>query len=86
MWGMVLFWDFLLGLLRTWNIDFGVFGGVIGLILTAAAPYRCFACGSGASLSRLGKLYFGRGYRTVLNAENAENAVVKNAISNAFKK
>jgi len=23
---MVLFWDFLLGLLRTWNIGFGVFG------------------------------------------------------------
>jgi hypothetical protein len=37
MWGMVLFWDFLLGLLRTWNISFGDFWGVIGVILTAAA-------------------------------------------------
>jgi len=67
MWGMVLFWDFLLGLLRTWNIGFGVFwGDFVGLRQAAAllaSPYRCCACGTGASLSRLGKLYFGRGYR-----------------------
>jgi len=42
MWGMVLFWDFLLGLLRTWNISFGDFVGYARpllclLRLTAAA-------------------------------------------------
>jgi len=59
--GFVLGFSFW-GLLRTWNISFCVFGVFLGvtpgrlLRLTANAE-------PGASLSRLGKLYFGRGYR-----------------------
>ena len=77
--GRCLFWGFCFGGVENLEHENGSFWGVIGFMLTANAdPVR--------SLSRLGKIYFGRGYRTVLNAENAENAVVKNAISNAFKK
>ena len=62
MWWMVLFWDFLLGVVENLEHKFWCFWGVI-LGVTLAAPYRCCACGSGASLSRLGNIYFGRGYR-----------------------
>jgi len=79
--GFVLGFSF--GVVENLEHKFWCFLGVIGFILTATLAAHA---GPGASLSRLGKLYFGRGYRTVLNAENAENAVVKNAISNAFKK
>jgi len=40
-WVVVCFWDFVLGVLRTWYMGFGVFWGVIGLMLTAnAGPGR----------------------------------------------